>query len=102
MKSLIKKVSKKKNVSAQEAQNRLESETNDTISKFSDVFLKDRTVKNRKQIYISVERFEVIQSYLKYIGNVSFIAYVDNILAQHVEEHKNTIKKLFDKKVNPF
>ena len=71
-------------------------------SDFSELFLKERTVKNRRQIYISVETFDVIQSYLKYISDVSFIAYVDNILVQHIEEHKDTIREMFDKKVNPF
>jgi len=69
---------------------------------FSELFLKERIVKNRKQIYLSAETFDVIQSYLKYISDVSFIAYVDNILVQHIEEHKDTIRELFDKKVNPF
>ena len=72
-------------------------------SDFSELFLKERTVKNRKQIYISVETYDMIHRYLKYIGNVSFIAYVDNILLQHIEEHKDTITELFNKKVsNPF
>jgi len=69
---------------------------------FSELFLKERTVKNKKQIYISVETYDVIRSYLKYIGDVSFIAYVDNILVQHIEEHRDTISELFDKKVKPF
>jgi hypothetical protein len=69
---------------------------------FSELFLKERTVKNKKQIYISVETYDVIRSYLKYIGDVSFIAYVDNILLQHIEEHKDNINELFDKKVKPF
>jgi hypothetical protein len=71
-------------------------------SDFSELFLKERVVKNRKQIYISVETCDMIQSYLKYISDVSFIAYIDNILVQHIEENKGAIKELFDKRVNPF
>jgi len=72
-------------------------------SDFSELFLKERTVKNRKQIYISVETYDMIRRYLKYIGDVSFIAYVDNILNQHIEEHKDTITELFHRKVSqPF
>ena len=71
-------------------------------SEFTEQFLKERTVKNRKQIYISVETYEMIRRYLKYIGDVSFIAYIDNILVQHVEEHKDTINELFDKVNKPF
>jgi hypothetical protein len=59
--------------------NDLKFETNERMSAFSERFLKKRTVKNKKQIYISVETFEMIRSYLKYIGDASFIAYVDNI-----------------------
>jgi len=72
-------------------------------SDFSELFMKERVIKNRKPIYISVETYDVIQSYLKYIGDVSFIAYVDNILVQHIEDNKDNINELFDKKVNkPF
>jgi len=102
MKIIIKSTSRKSNESVQEDNNQSERKTNDSISRFSESFLKERTVKNRKQIYLSVETFDVIQSYLKYISDVSFIAYVDNVLVQHIEEHKDTIRELFDKKVNPF
>ena len=69
---------------------------------FSEQFLNERIIKNRKPIYISVETYEKIKGYLKFIGEVSFTAYVDNVLVQHIEEHKDTIKELFSKKVNPF
>ena len=47
--------------------------------------------------------YDIIKGYLKYIGEVSFTAYVDNILLQHIEEHKDTIRELFDRKVSkPF
>ena len=70
---------------------------------FSELFLKERTVKNRKQIYISGETYDMIRRYLKYIGDVSFIAYIDNILVQHIEEHRDTITELFNKKISqPF
>ena len=72
-------------------------------SDFSELFLKERTVKNRKQIYISVETYDMIRRYLKYIGDVSFIAYVDNILVQDIEDNKDTITELFHRKVSqPF
>ena len=71
-------------------------------SDFSEQFLNERIIKNRKPIYISVETYEKIKGYLKFIGEVSFTAYVDNVLVQHIEEHKDTIKELFNKKVNPF
>ena len=76
--------------------------TNKCTSDFSELFLKERTVKNRKQVYISTEMYDMIRSYLKYIGDVSFIAYIDNILVQHIEEHKDTISELFNKVNKPF
>lgn len=69
---------------------------------FSELFLKERVIKNRKPIYISSETYERIKGYLKYIGEVSFTAYVDNILLQHIEEHKDSISELFHRKVNQF
>jgi hypothetical protein len=68
-------------------------------SDFAERFLKERFVKNKKQIYISVEVFNMIRSYLKYMGDVSFIAYVDNILLRHIEENKEEIMEMFDKNV---
>jgi len=69
---------------------------------FSELFLKERVIRNRKPIYISVETYEIIKGYLKYIGEVSFTAYVDNILLQHIEEYRDNISEMFDKKVKPF
>jgi hypothetical protein len=66
---------------------------------FAELFLKERFVKNKKQIYISVEVFNMIRSYLKYMGDVSFIAYVDNILLRHIEENKEAIMEIFDRNV---
>lgn len=72
-------------------------------SDFSEMFLKERTVKNRKQIYVSVETYEMIRRYLKYIGDTSLIAYIDNILLQHIDEYKDTITEMINKKFsNPF
>jgi len=69
---------------------------------FPELFLKERVIKNRRPIYISNETYDIIKGYLKYIGEVSFTAYVDNILLQHIEEYKDTISEMFDKKVKPF
>ena len=69
---------------------------------FPELFMKERVIKNRRPIYISNETYDIIKGYLKYIGEVSFTAYVDNILLQHIEEHKDTISEMFDRKVKPF
>ena len=78
------------------------SKTDDCKSDFANKFLKGRIIKNRQQIYISTETYEVIKGYLKFISDVSLIAYLDNILLQHIEDHKDTISELFDNKVKPF
>jgi len=78
------------------------SKTDDCKNDFANKFLKGRVIKNRQQIYINTETYEVIKGYLKFISDVSLIAYLDNILLQHIEEHKDTISELFDKKVKPF
>jgi hypothetical protein len=80
----------------QNFQNKEEESTPD----FAEVFLKERVVKNRKPIYIGTETYDMIKSYLKYIGDVSFTAYVDNVLLEHIEEHKESINELFNRKVN--
>jgi hypothetical protein len=72
-------------------------------SDFFETFLKERVVKNRKQIYVSAETYDMIRRYLKYIGDTSLIAYVDNILLQQIDEYRDTITDMIHKKVsNPF
>ena len=80
----------------------LENSTNPRLAEFSEQFLKERSTKSRKQIYISVEVYDTIKGYLKFISDVSLIAYLDNVLLQHIEEQKDTISELFDRKVKPF
>jgi len=78
------------------------SKTKKSVSDFSEKFMNERIIKNRKQIYVSDETYSIIKGYLKYIGDVSLTAYIDNILLQHIEEHKETINDLFVNKVKPF
>jgi len=71
-------------------------------SDFSDIFLKDNKISDRRQIYISKEAYDKISRYLRYIGkgNVSLVSYVDNILFHHMDEYRDTINDLYNKNIS--
>jgi hypothetical protein len=69
---------------------------------FSETFLKDNKIRDRRQIYISKEAYDKISRYLRYIGegNVSLVSYVDNILFHHMDDYRDTINDLYNKKIS--
>ena len=71
-------------------------------SDFSEKFLKDNKIRDRRQIYISREAHDKISRYLRHIGegNVSLVSYVDNILFHHMDEYRDTINDLYHKNIS--
>jgi len=69
---------------------------------YSDIFLKDNKIRDRRQIYISKKAYDKISRYLRYIGegNVSLVSYVDNILFHHMDEYRDTINDLYIKNIS--
>jgi hypothetical protein len=64
---------------------------------FPELYLKDKRIRERRQVYISMEVFQKISKYLKYIGEVSMTVYIDNVLLHHLEENKDIINDMFGK-----
>lgn len=67
---------------------------------FAELYLKDKRVKDRRQVYISMEVFQKISKYLKYIGEVSMTVYIDNVLLHHLDENKDIINDMFSKNLS--
>ena len=68
---------------------------------FSETFLKNEIIKDRRQIYISKDAYDKISGYIRHIsgGKVSLVSYVNNILMNHMEEYKETINEMYDRNI---
>jgi hypothetical protein len=66
---------------------------------YENMFLVRRASVPRRQTYISTHLYEKIGSFLPVIaGQLSITAYIDNILIQHLEQYKEDINELYEKK----
>lgn len=63
------------------------------------MFLGRRESVQRRQTYISLELYKKIARFLPVIGGeLTVPTYIDNILSQHLEQYKDEINALYDKK----
>ncbi len=63
------------------------------------MFLGRRESVQRRQTYISLELYKKIARFLPVIGGeLTVPTYIDNILSQHLEQYKDEINELYDKK----
>lgn len=63
------------------------------------MFLSRRESVQRRQTYISLELYKKIARFLPVIGGeLTVPTYIDNILSQHLEQYKDEINELYDKK----
>lgn len=78
------------------------SEANDHAdNKYERCFLRKREFKSRKAVYISADIKNKISRIADMLGDreLSIGAYVENILECHLEEYKNEINSLYEKKI---
>ena len=62
-------------------------------------FLQRKAGVPRRQTYISSSLYEKINSFLPVIaGGLSITAYLDNILTHHLEQYKDDINELYERK----
>ena len=80
------------------------SKTRKRTPDFSELFLKENRLSDRRMIYIGKEAYEELINYVSVISDrkLSMAGYLDNIVSHHIEEHRDTIKELFDHKVKLF
>jgi type IV secretory pathway VirB10-like protein len=63
------------------------------------VFLRRKAGVLRRQTYISAALYEKINSFLPVIaGRLSITAYLDNILTHHLEQYRDDINELYERK----
>lgn len=63
------------------------------------VFLRRKAGVPRRQTYISACLYEKINSFLPVIaGGLSITGYIDNILTRHLEQYKDDVNELYERK----
>jgi hypothetical protein len=66
---------------------------------YETVFLQRKAGLPRRQTYISSQLYEKIIRFLPVIANgLSITGYIDNILIHHLEQHKEDINELYERK----
>jgi hypothetical protein len=66
---------------------------------YEPVFLQRKAGVPRRQTYISAALYEKISSFLPVIaGGLSITAYIDNILTHHLEQYRDDINELYERK----
>jgi hypothetical protein len=66
---------------------------------YENVFLARKASVRRRQTYISTHLYEKIGSFLPVIaGGLSITAYLDNIVCHHLEQYRDDINELYEKK----
>jgi hypothetical protein len=66
---------------------------------YEPLFLQRKAGVPRRQTYISAALYEKINSFLPVIANgLSVTAYLDNILTHHLEQYRDDINELYERK----
>ena len=70
-----------------------------SVMGYKEQFLQSRELKTRQCVYISKDTQEIIADIVKRLGarGLSIGAYIDSILQQHLQEHKDEINELYCK-----
>jgi hypothetical protein len=70
-----------------------------SVAGYEDRFLGSKELKTRQCVYISRDTQEIIADIVKRLGSrgLSIGAYIDTILQQHLQEHKDEINALYCK-----
>jgi hypothetical protein len=74
--------------------------------KIDEVFLKRKELKNRQSVYISQQVHASIARLVHVLAldgkELSVGGYIDNVLAEHLESHKEVIAELYRKQLEQF
>ena len=67
---------------------------------YESLFLERKASVDRRQTYIGADLFKKISSFLPVISGqqLSITAYINNILTHHLEQHKEDINELYERK----
>lgn len=70
-----------------------------SVEGYDELFLQSKELKTRQCVYISRDTQETIADIVKRLGarGLSIGAYIDTILRQHLQEHKDVINELYCK-----
>jgi hypothetical protein len=70
-------------------------------SDFSELFLKDNRLSDRRMVYVSKETYEKLIKYVSVISDrkLGIVGYVDNIVSHHIECYKSAINDLYESRI---
>lgn len=76
------------------------------VETYDDVFLKRKELKTRQSVYISQEIHASIARLVHVLAlagkEISVGGYIDNVLAEHLESHKDVIAELYRQQLDKF
>ena len=66
-------------------------------TEYTDMFLKKKTLNERQCVYISKKAHGIISEIVRVIADkdISVGGYIDNVLMQHLEAHRDEINELY-------
>ncbi|MDR0429589.1 MAG: DUF3408 domain-containing protein [Tannerellaceae bacterium] len=72
------------------------------VAEYEEEFLQSRELKTRQCVYISRDTQEIIANIVHRLGQrgLSIGAYIDTILQQHLQDHKEEINELYCKSMD--
>jgi hypothetical protein len=70
-------------------------------SDFSELFLKDNRLSDRRMVYVSKDTYEKLIKYVSVISDrkLGIVGYVDNIVAHHIESYKPAINDMYESRI---
>ncbi|GHT60385.1 hypothetical protein FACS189451_00330 [Bacteroidia bacterium] len=76
------------------------------VETYDDVFLKRKELKTRQSVYISQEIHASIARLVHVLAlagkDISVGGYIDNVLSEHLESHKDVIAEMFRQQLDQF
>jgi hypothetical protein len=77
------------------------TELSELASDFSELFLKNNRLSDRRMVYVSKETYEKLIRYVSVISDrkLGIVGYVDNIVAHHIETYKPAINELYESRI---
>jgi len=70
-------------------------------SDFTELFLKDNRLSDRRMVYVSKHTYEKLIKYVSVISDrkLGIVGYVDNVMSHHIECYKPTINELYESRI---
>ena len=70
-------------------------------SDFTELFLKENRLSDRRMVYVSKETYEKLIKYVSVISDrkLSVAGYLDNMVSHHIENYEHIINELYESRI---